>query len=225
VNGPPPRAPSDLAEEETPTEPKAAPSRRTGRRPGDARSRELILGAARRSFAATGYSATTIRAVATAAGVDPALVHYFFGTKDGLFAAAMELALSPAQVAEEVIAGDVDRLGERLARRFLQVWDDPATGPALVGLIRGATSHQPSADLLREFVGREILLRIAESAGGPDPTLRANLCAAELMGTAVLRYVLRVEPITSTDPEVLVSWLGPTLQRYLTTGTAERPVG
>jgi len=190
-------------------------TRRTGRRPGDARSREQILTAARESFAATGYAATTIRGVATTAGVDPALVHYFFGTKDGLFAAVMELPLSPAQVAEEVLAGDVAGLGDRLARRFLEVWDDPVTGPPLVGLIRGAASHEPSADQLREFVGREILLRIAASLGRPDAVLRANLCAAQLMGTALLRYVLRVEPLASADPAVLVGWLGPTLQRYL----------
>ncbi|MFL6129006.1 MAG: TetR family transcriptional regulator [Mycobacteriales bacterium] len=202
---------------------RVGPSRRTGRRPGDGRSRELILRAGQASFAATGYAATTIRGVAAAAGVDPALVHYFFGTKDGLFAAVMELPLDPSQVAEDVIAGEVDGLGERLARRFLEVWDDPATGPRLVGLIRGATSHQPSADLLREFVGREILLRIAGSSGRPDAALRANLCAAELIGTAMLRYVLRVEPLASADPAALVRWLGPTLQRYLVSESPHEP--
>ena len=195
-------------------------TRRTGRRPGDARSREQILTAARESFAATGYAATTIRGVATSAGVDPALVHYFFGTKDGLFAAAMEVALNPAQLADEVIAGDMDGLGTRLAHRFLQVWDDPVTGPPLVGLIRSAASHEPSAAQLSQFVGQEILLRIAGSLDRPDAVLRANLCAAELTGTALLRYVLRVEPLASADPAVLVGWLGPTLQRYL---AAESP--
>jgi AcrR family transcriptional regulator len=199
--------------------------RRTGRRPGDPRSRELILRAARECFAATGYAATTIRSVATAAGVDPALVHYFFGTKDRLFAAAMELPLDPSQIVDDVLAGEVAGLGERLARRFFEVWDDPATGPPLVGLIRGAASHQPSAELLREFVGREILLRIAASEGHPDAVLRANLCAAQLVGTAFLRYVLRVEPLASADPAELVGWLAPTLQRYLTARDPERPVG
>lgn len=195
--------------------PPAASSRRAGRRPGEARSREQILAAARESFAANGYDATTIRGVATTAGVDPALVHYFFGTKDGLFAAVMELPLSPSKVAEDVLDGDLAGLGERLARRFLEVWDDPETGPPLVGLIRGAASHPPSADLLREFVGREILGRVAASVGRSDAVLRANLCSTQLMGTALLRYVLRVEPIASADPAVIVGWLGPTLQRYL----------
>ena len=95
----------------------------------------------------------------------------------------------------------------------------------------GAASHPPSADLLREFVGREILLRIAASLGKPEAVLRANLCAGVLMGTAVLRYVLRVEPLASADRAVLVGWLGPTLQRYLASespgerASPERPVG
>ncbi len=203
----------------------AGTGRRTGRRPGDARSREVILAAARESFSRAGYGATTIRGVATAAGVDPALVHYFFGTKDGLFAAVVELPLDPSRLVDDVLAGDMGGLGERLVARFLQVWDDPATGPTLVGLIRGATSHQPSADLLREFVGREILFRIASSVGDGDALLRANLCAAQLMGTALLRYVLRVEPLASADPAELYGWIGPTLQRYLTDAAPERPVG
>lgn len=200
-------------------------SRRTGRRPGDARTRDQILAAARESFGANGYDATTMRGVATAAGVDAALVHYFFGTKDGLFAAVMKVPVSPSQVAEEVLAGGVDGLGDRLARRFLEVWDDPETGPPLVGLIRGAASHQPSADQLREFVGREILGRIAATLGRPDAALRANLCGAQLMGTALLRYVLRVEPIASAEREAIAAWLGPTLQRYLTGDPPDHPVG
>jgi AcrR family transcriptional regulator len=199
--------------------------RRSGRRPGDTRTREQILAAARRSFAANGYDATTMRAVAADAGVDAALLHYFFGTKDGLFAAVMEVPVSPSRVAEEVLAGGVDGLGERLARRFLEVWDDPETGPPLVGLIRSATSHEPSAQQIREFVGREILGRIAATLDRPDAALRANLCGAQLMGTALLRYVLRAEPLASAEPAEVVGWLAPTLQRYLTGEPPDRTVG
>ena len=127
----------------------------------------------------------------------------------------MDVPVSPSRVADDVIAGGVDGMGDRLARRFLQVWDDPVSGPALVGMIRGATSHEPSAELIRDFVGREIFGRIAATLDRPDAALRANLCGAQLMGTALLRYVLRVEPLASADPAVLVGWLGPTLQRYL----------
>jgi AcrR family transcriptional regulator len=201
------------------------PGKRTGRRPGDARSRERILAAARGSFAANGYDGTTIRGVADAAGVDPALVHYFFGTKDGLFAAVVDIPLSPAAVVGEVLDGGLDGLGERLARRFLEVWDDPATGPPLVGLIRGAASHGRSAAQIRDFVGRAILGRLAAALDGPDAELRADLCGAQLVGTAMLRYVLLVEPMASAPAAEVVGWLGPTLQRYLTGALPAASVG
>lgn len=205
--------------------------RRAGRRPGDAGSREQILAAARRSFAASGYDGTTIRGVADAAGVDAALVHYFFGTKRRLFAVVLDIPVSPSTAIAEVLAGGgVDGLGERLARRFLTIWDDPVTGPPLVGLLRSAASHAGSAEQLREFAGREILGRLAAAVDSPDAALRANLCGAQLVGTGLLRYVLRVEPIASAPAEDVVAWLGPTLQAFLTGDrpaprAPERPVG
>ena len=199
-------------------------ARRTGRRPGDARTRELILDAARESFGASGYDGTTIRGVADRAGVDPALVHYFFGTKDRLFAAVMDIPVSPTEVVDSLLADGVDGLGERLARRFLALWDDPVTGPPLVGLIRGAASHERSAEQTRGFAG-QILGRIAGAIGRPDAELRASLCGAQLIGTALERYVLRVEPIASADPATIAAWLGPTLQRYLTGSSPDRTVG
>ena len=199
--------------------------RKTGRRPGDARTREQILAAAIASFSASGYESTTIRGVATAAGVDPALVHYFFGSKDRLFAAAMEMPFSPADLVERVLVGGVDGLGERMARGFLEVWGSPDSGPPLVALIRGAASHEESARLLGEFIGREVLAKIARALGVPDAEVRATLCASQLVGLGMLRYVLKVEPIASADPEEIVGWLGPTLQRYLTGDSPDRTVG
>jgi len=199
--------------------------RKTGRRPGDARTREQILAAAIASFSASGYESTTIRGVATAAGVDPALVHYFFGSKDRLFAAAMEMPFSPADLVERVLVGGVDGLGERMARGFLEVWGSPDSGPPLVALIRGAASHEESARLLREFIGREVLDKIARALGAPDAEVRATLCGSQLVGLGMLRYVLKVEPIASADPEEIVGWLGPTLQRYLTGDSPDRTVG
>jgi len=200
-------------------------ARRSGRRPGDARTREQILAAAVGSFSGSGYENTTIRGVATSAGVDPALVHYFFGTKDRLFAAAMAVPVSPADLAERVLAGGVDGAGERMVRGFLEVWGSPDSGPPLIALIRGAASHEESARLLREFIGREVLGRVARALDVPDADVRANLCATQLVGLVMLRYVLRVEPIASADPEQLVAWVGPTLQRYLTGTSPDRSVG
>lgn len=199
--------------------------RRTGRRPGDARTREQILAVAIASFSASGYESTTIRGVAAAAGVDPALVHYFFGSKDRLFAAAMAIPVNPAELVAQVLTGGVDGLGQRLARGFLEVWGSPDSGPPMVALLRGAASHEESARMLREFIGREVLGKIAAALGVADADLRAALCGSQLVGLGLGRYVFKIEPLASADPEEVVAWLGPTLQRYLTGDSPERTVG
>jgi AcrR family transcriptional regulator len=191
-------------------------ARRTGRRTGDTSSRAAILDAARARFAERGYQATTIRAVAGAAGVDPALVHYFFGTKQGLFTAAMDLPYDPAEVVRRAGEGDPELVGERLATAVLELWDQPEAGERLAAMLRSAVTHEDAARLLREYFGREVLLRLAEAVGGPDAERRAGLLATQVVGLAMMRHVLKLEPIASMDADELAGWIGPTLQRYLT---------
>src|SRR3954452_17573913 len=124
---------------------------RTGRRPGNQDTREAILTAARDAFAERGFDGASIRAIAATAGVDPALVHHYFGGKDQLFLAAIEAPIDPAKAIQEVVAGGLDGIGERLVRMFLTVWDSPAGTPA-AALIRSAVSHDWSARMLREFI-------------------------------------------------------------------------
>jgi AcrR family transcriptional regulator len=187
-----------------------------GRRPGNSGSREAILDAARDSFGRSGYDATSIRSIARAAGVDPALVHHFFGSKEAVFTAAMALPVDPARIIAEVLEPGHDGIGERLVRRFLSLWEAPATRVPLLGLIRSAVSHDQAAALLRQFMTSAVLGRIAAGIDRPDPELRATLCGSQLVGLAMVRYVVKVEPLASTDPEVIVRLVAPTLQRYLT---------
>ncbi len=190
---------------------------RGGRRPGNSGSREAILDAARGQFAEFGYEAATIRGIARDAGVDPALVHHFFASKEGVFIAATQLPIDPAVVVPALlVGGDLDGIGERLARMFLGLWEDPSTRPPILALIRSAVSTERGAAMLREFITSAVLGRIAAAIDRPDPLLRATLCGAQLVGLAWLRYILRVEPLASADPEVLVAAIAPTLQRYLT---------
>ena len=186
-------------------------SRPRGRRPGSSDTREAILAAARERFAAVGYERTRIRDVALDAGVDAALVHYFFKSKDGLFAATMELPFRPAEVIAPVLAEGVDGLGERMARRMLTVWDE--NQPALLTLVRSASSHPGAALALREFVLSEIVGRLSAALGGDQ--LRATLVASQVVGLIGARYVAQVEPLASMDREELVTLVAPTLQRYL----------
>ena len=194
-------------------------SRPRGRRPGASDSRETILAAARARFAAHGYDRTRIRDVAADAGVDAALVHYFFKTKDGLFVAAMQLPFRPAEVIGPLVAEGVDGLGERLVRRLLTVWDE--NRPALLAIVRGAGAHPGAALALREFVLSEIVGRIAATLDGDQ--LRATLVGSQIVGLIAVRYVARVEPLASLDREEVVPLVAPTLQRYLDGDLRARP--
>ncbi|MGB2569575.1 TetR family transcriptional regulator [Micromonospora citrea] len=191
--------------------------RRTGRRPGNPDTREAILAAARTAFAERGFDATSIRVIATAAGVDPALVHHYFGSKDQLFRATVDIPVDPAALLPAVLAGTPDEVGERLVRLFLGVWDSP-TGAAAVALLRSATNNEWTARLMREFLVTQVLRRVLDHLDvAPDELpLRGSLVASQMIGLAMMRYVIRLEPVASADPETLVAALGPTVQRYLT---------
>ncbi len=199
---------------------------RTGRRPGGSDSRQAILAAARAMFSAVGYDKASVRAIARAAGVDPALVHHFFGSKEALFVAAMSLAIDQDEVAETLAAGDPDSAGERLASFFVRIWEDPASRPPLLGLLRSAVSNERAADALREFLSTTALLPVAgataaDSRASDEARLRATLVASQFVGFALMRYILRVEPLASAEPETAVAWLAPTIQRYLAGPTPE----
>ncbi|MEV6692927.1 TetR family transcriptional regulator [Micromonospora sp. NPDC051196] len=199
-------------------------ARRTGRRPGNPATREAILEAARAVFGQRGYDGSTIRAIASAADVDPALVHHYFGSKEQLFLAAMQAPADPRKLLPMVLTGDRAGLGERLVRTFLSVWDSPA-GTAGIALLRSAVSNEWTARLLREFLTVHVLRRIFDHLD-VDPVevpLRGSLVASQLIGLAVMRHVVRLEPIASADPDALVTPIAPTIQRYLTGPLSELP--
>jgi AcrR family transcriptional regulator len=191
--------------------------RRAGRPAGAPPNRDAILAAAREQFRERGYDSATIRGIAARAGVDAALVHHYFGTKEDLFAAALQLPTSPREALDGVLTGDPDGLGERLVRRFLRYWSaGGGIGDTIVSLLRSATTHDDAARMVREFVSREALSRIAEALDMPQPHLRAALAGSQLIGLALARFVIRVEPIAGADVETLVACYAPTLQRYFT---------
>jgi AcrR family transcriptional regulator len=189
---------------------------RTGRRPGASGTREAILGAARRAFAEQGYQRATIRGVAELAGVDPALVHHYFGTKQELFVAAVRLPVNPVEQLATVLAAEPDQVGLRLVETFLSIWDHAADQSPLLALIRSAVADEQAAALLREFITEEVLGPIARRVGSPDAGLRASLAGSQLIGLAMARYIVRVEPLASTPAAEVAAIVGPTVQRYLT---------
>ena len=190
----------------------AAPRR--GRRPGAPDTRAAILVAARSLFAEQGFAGTSVRAIATAAGVDAALVHHYFGSKDDLFLAALELRVDPRVALLPVIEGGVDGAGERLMRLFVSVWDVEETRMPLLALVRGVLDPG-GQQLVRDGFFRMVLAPVGTALELDEPERRMQLVASQLIGLVVLRYVLAVEPLASESSEELVATYAPTLQRYL----------
>jgi AcrR family transcriptional regulator len=192
-----------------------APRTSRGRRPGAPDTRAEVLTAARASFAEKGFRGTTIRAVAAAAGVDPALVHHYFGTKDDLFVAALQIPVDPREVLAPVVAAGPDGAGERLLRTFLSVWDDPEVQPGLLAMVRSLIADD-SGGLVREAFIPVVVGPVLTGLVPDRPEVRIPLVASQLIGLIVARYVIALPPLALMPAEDVVARVGPTLQRYLT---------
>ncbi|MGH3913322.1 MAG: TetR family transcriptional regulator [Pseudonocardiaceae bacterium] len=186
-----------------------------GRRPAGEDTRRTLLDAARIEFTQRGYEGATVRAIAQRAGVDPAMVNHWFGSKDGLFVAAMEIPVNPDEIIPRLLAGDPEQLAERILRTFLSVWDANGGG-ALTALMRSVASHEQAARMMREFVSRVIFGRVVSTVAPDAPELRAALCGTQIAGLGMIRYVIRLEPLASADHDTVVTAIAPNLQRYLT---------
>ncbi|HLN77379.1 MAG TPA: TetR family transcriptional regulator [Nocardioidaceae bacterium] len=192
----------------------STPSTR-GRRAGGVDTRGEILAAARTSFAEAGFAETSIRKVAATAGVDPALVHHYFGTKDDLFLAALQFPVDPRAVMAGVAGGDPDTLGVRLLERFLGVWESPQARLPLLALVRAGVAGEPGRSLVESALSRLVFGALGQVLELEDSDRRLSLVASQMIGLVVTRYVLRLEPLASMPAEEVAAWLGPTIQRYL----------
>jgi AcrR family transcriptional regulator len=187
---------------------------RTGRRPGVSSSRQAILTAARSSFARHGYDGATIRGIASSADVDPALVRHYFGTKEHLFVEALQFPADPAEFVPRLLAPGPEGLGERLVSFFLEAWDAP-DGKPFLALLRSVTDNDQAAEMLRQFVSREVIGRVARALDVDHPEMRAALAGSHLVGLAIIRYVIRLEPVASAERAELAREVGPAIQYYL----------
>ncbi|MFI9824938.1 TetR family transcriptional regulator [Streptomyces sp. NPDC052013] len=201
------------------TAPTPGAPRRRGRprRTESADTRDRILSAAREEFSERGYEKTSVRGIAKAAGVDSALVHHYFGTKEQMFEAAVEVAFAPAlAMRDAVITGPLEQAGERMTRILIGLWENPVTRAPLLAIVRSAVNNETAAAVFRRLVATQLLRRIADQVDLPDAELRAELAAAQLVGVAMIRYVIKVEPLASADPEQIISRVAPVVQGHLT---------
>ncbi|MEU0435113.1 TetR family transcriptional regulator [Streptomyces sp. NPDC006290] len=180
-------------------------------------TRDRILEAAREEFSERGYEKTSIRGIARSADVDSALVHHYFGTKEQVFEAAVEGAMAPALGAPDtIVEGPLDGVGERLTRFFLGVWENPTSRTPLLAIVRSAVNNDTAAAVFRRLVAAQLLRRVAGRLDVPDAELRVELAAAQLVGVAMLRHVIKVEPLASVDLERIVARVAPVVQGHLT---------
>lgn len=185
---------------------------RTGRRPGQSQTRADILAAARNQFAERGFGGATIRGIAAEAGVNPALVHHYFGSKEQVFVAALNLPFNPSVLVETLLEGPRDTIGERLLRLFLGLWREPETRAPFLALLRSVATSPEVAAQLRTFMETAVLAKVA--AALEVPPLRLTAAASQMMGLATVRYVLAAEPMASATDEEVVELIGPVIQRY-----------
>ncbi|WP_327088834.1 TetR family transcriptional regulator [Nonomuraea sp. NBC_01738] len=188
--------------------------RRPGRRPGSADTRGEILAAARNVFAEKGFDKATVRGIARVAEVDPALVHHYFSTKEGMFVEAMQLPINPEEVVPTILDGPRDEIGERLVRLILTLTGSPEARQPVIALIRSAMTNDNAVAMFREFITNALLYKVADGLGVPH--LRIEAAFSQMFGLLITRYVLKLEPLASASDEELVTLLSPTIQRYLT---------
>jgi AcrR family transcriptional regulator len=204
-----------MARARTGTSARAAAGR-MGRRPGPSTTRHEILAAARESFAKARVRRDLAAAVAATAGVDPALVRRFFGSKERLLIAALSVSYRQDRRLASVVSGNLETLGEEMVGYFLSVWEKPSNRDVVIGMVRSACTNARAARLLRDFLANEVIAHPADAVNdGEEARMRATLVGSQIVGLAMYRYVLKIDPVASASREELPAIYGPVLQRYL----------
>lgn len=174
-----------------------------------------ILEAARRAFAERGFDGTSLRTIASAAGVDPALCLHYFGSKAELFAAATELPVAPGPLLASAVT-DPEHVGRRVADAFLDMLDDEDARSSLLALVRSAASDADAADMVRRLIGERVVGPAVDNLDVDEPELRATLVGSQLIGLLFARHIVAVDPLASADTPTLAAAVAPTIQWYLT---------
>jgi AcrR family transcriptional regulator len=199
----------------------AKTTKRRGRRQGEPVSREVVLAAAKSRFATEGYEKTTLRAIARDAHVDPSMVLYLFGSKEELFRESLRLIMDPDVLVAALTDGDGD-IGTRMVRTYLRIWETPDTAGSMRAMLQSATSNPDAHEAFRGFMQSYVLPAVSEVLGGGEQArLRAMLAGSQLVGVAMLRYVMEVPPLATLSGDEVVRLIAPTLTRYLTADAEE----
>jgi AcrR family transcriptional regulator len=186
-----------------------------GRRPAGSDTKAAIEAAARRLFSEVGYPRTTMRAIAAEAGVDPRLITHFFGSKQELFVAVVELPFDPAPTFEAILADGGDDVGRRLATFVLGIQEDPRARSTITGIIRAAASEEAAATQIREMIVARMLTPLARNLGADRPELRAALVSSQVVGMTFARHVVGIPALQEADRSELIGFLAQVFDVYL----------
>ena len=196
-------------------------TRRRGRRQGEPVSRDAVLRAAKQRFAVEGYEKTTLRSIANDAHVDPSMVLYLFGSKAELFRESLRLIIDPELLVAALADGEGD-IGTRMVRTYVGIWEHPDTAASMVAMLQSATSNSDAHEAFRAFMQSYVLTAVSGALGGGEQArLRAMLAATNLVGTAILRYVMPVPPLAALPTDDVVKLIAPSVTRYLTASAEE----
>jgi AcrR family transcriptional regulator len=191
-------------------------ARRRGRRPGGTDTREALVNAAREVFIEQGFTGATVRAIATRAGVDAAMVNHWFGGKEGLFGeAVLKLPFNPKDIVDRLLAADPDEIGEAVVRQFVTTWDNTGGG-VFTALMRSVTSHEEAALMLRDFFFKHVFKHVIGRLAPDNHEFRATLVATQIVGMGMVRYVAKFEPFATAEIDTVAAAVAPTIQRYIT---------
>ena len=188
---------------------------RPGRRPGSSDTRARLIDAGRAHFLAHGYEGATLRGIAAEADVDPAMVNYWFGGKEGLLRAVLEMIATPGQILEAVLAQEPEDLAPALLATALGLWDRPEVASTFRRMVLAASTGGEAEQVVREYLGHRLVGRIEQVIGGRDAARRTSAVASLMAGLFMTRYVLRIEPISSMERREVVAAMSPPLRAAL----------
>ncbi|MFV0453051.1 MAG: TetR family transcriptional regulator [Propioniciclava sp.] len=189
-----------------------ATNRSRGRPAGGSDARQRLLDAAQHAFTKDGYEGATLRSIARRAGTDVALIGYHFGSKVGLFVAAMALTVAPSEVLAQTVAGAEDDLADRLLAAVLKSWEDPQRGPAMRAFVVAALAHPDVLRAFREYIEREVMQRASAAFSGPEAPQRAVAVITVVVGVIFSRYILELGPVAALPPRGIHTALAPALR-------------
>ena len=198
------------------SEVKTGTKKPSGRRPAGSGAKQHILAAASELFASQGYDRTSLRQIASSAKVDPSLILHYFGSKKRLHVASLLPLMEGPKQLPTTLQGDIDNVGERLARMLVGLMQDTSARTLLLSLFRSISSDGESAEALQQFVQLTVMDTVEPYLPGPDKKLQANILGSQIIGIFIARYIIKIEPLATIDDRQLIAYLAPRLQSHFT---------